>query len=201
MPPSSPPKQETIGFFGGSYDPIHNGHAELARELLAHAPLERILLCPAHQAPLRDQPHHASPAHRLAMVAAAVENQLGLEATDVEIKANGISYTRDTLRNLRDQRPDSEIHLILGSDQLARLPKWRHIEDLIEEIEFLVLARPGHKTIPPLELPNLRHRTFSTPEFDISSTDVRKLVREGQSFEHLVPLPVSNFIKKHNLYR
>ena len=135
------------------------------------------------------------------VVGAAVENQLGLEDSDIEIQVNGVSYTRDTIRNLRVQRPDSEIHLILGADQLARLPHWRHIEDLVEETEFLVLARPGHKTTPPSQLPNLRHRTFSTPEFDVSSTDVRKLVRERQPFEHLVPVPVSNFIKKHNLYR
>ncbi len=201
MPPPFSPIQETIGFFGGSFDPIHNGHVELARELLAHASLDRILLCPAHQAPLRDQPHNASPAHRLAMVTAAVENQLDLEATDLEIQANGLSYTRDTIQNLQAKRPDSEIHLILGADQLARLPHWRHIENLVEETEFLVLARPGHNTTPPSELANLRHRTFSTREFDVSSTDVRRLIRERQPFEHLVPVPVANFIKKHNLYR
>ena len=200
MPPPFSPIQETLGFFGGSFDPIHNGHVELAREFLAHASLDRILLCPAHQAPRRDQPHHASPAHRLAMVTAAAENQLGLEATDLEIQANEVSYSRDTIRNLQAQRPDSEIHLILGADQLPRLPQWRHIEDLVEETEFLVLARPGHKTTPPSQLPNLRHRTFSTREFDVSSTDIRKLVREGQPFKHLVPAPVASFIKKHNLY-
>ena len=64
-----------------------------------------------------------------------------------------------------------------------------------------VLARPGHKTTPPLQLPNLRHRTFSTREFDVSSTDVRELVRDRQPFEHLVPAPVASFIKKHNLYQ
>lgn len=191
---------DVIGFFGGSFDPIHLGHLRLARELRERADLRTLLLCPAHQAPLRDQPHHASPEHRLAMVKAAVENLPGLEADDREIRAAGPNYTRDTLRRIRSERPGSRLLLVLGSDQLAKLPRWRHVEDLVAENEFLVLARPGHPVQAPAALPHLRFRSFPTPEFEHSSTHVRKLIRSGQPYEHLLPEPVAAYVKRHALY-
>ncbi len=191
---------DVIGFFGGSFDPIHLGHIQLARELRERAGLRTLLLCPAHQAPLRDQPHHASPEHRLAMVKAAVGNLPGLEVDDREIRTGGPNYTRDTLRQIRRERPGENLILVLGSDQLAKLPRWRHVNDLVAENEFLVLARPDHPVQAPAALPDLRFRSFPTQKFEHSSTQVRKLIRSRQPYEHLLPEPVAAYVKRHRLY-
>jgi len=121
---------QNIGFYGGSFDPIHNGHLELAKDLLEKAHLDCILFSPANQAPLRDRPYGASPEDRFNMVSAAVTDTRGLEATDIEIQAGGTNFTLNTLRTLKSNMPDANFSVIIGADQLAKLPRWRHVEEL-----------------------------------------------------------------------
>jgi nicotinate-nucleotide adenylyltransferase len=193
---------QNIGFYGGSFDPIHNGHLELAKQLLEKkANLHSILFCPAHQAPLRNQPYGASPEDRFAMVKAAVADISRLEATEVEIEAGGTNFTLDTLQTLKRKMPDATFSVIIGGDQLAKLPKWRHIEELAKETEFLVLARPGHELSPPPELTDLRMRSFNTSEFDVSSSEIRNRIRVHLPFQELVPPPVASIITQRKLYR
>lgn len=191
---------QDIGFYGGSFDPIHVGHLELAKELLEKANLHSILFCPAHQAPLRNQSYGASPSDRFAMVSAAIADIPGLEATEVEIEAGGTNFTLDTLRTLKRKMPEATFSMIIGADQLAKLPKWRHVKELAKETEFLVLSRPGHKLSPPPELTDLRMRSFDTSEFDVSSSEIRNRIRNHLPFEELVPAPVASIITERKLY-
>jgi len=192
---------QKIGFYGGSFDPIHNGHLELAKDLLEQAHLDCILFSPANQAPLRDRPYRASPEDRFTMVSAAVTDTPGLEATDLEIQAGGTNFTLDTLRTLKSKMPNAIFSVIIGADQLAKLPRWRHVEDLAKETEFLVLARPEHQLSTPPELPNLRFRSFDTREFEVSSSEVRNRIRDHLPFQELVPPPVASIITQRKLYR
>ncbi|MBT4666349.1 MAG: nicotinate (nicotinamide) nucleotide adenylyltransferase [Opitutae bacterium] len=192
---------QKIGFYGGSFDPIHNGHLELGKELLEKVHLDRILFSPANQAPLRDRPYGASPEDRFTMVSAAVTDIPNLEATDIEIQAGGTNFTLDTLRTLKSNMPDANFSVIIGADQLAKLPRWRHVEDLAKETEFLVLARPGHQLSTPPELPDLRIRSFDTREFEVSSSEVRNRIRDHLPFQELVPPPVASIITQRKLYR
>jgi len=191
---------QKIGFYGGSFDPIHVGHLELAKELLEKAKLHSILFCPAHQAPLRNQPYGASPSDRFAMVSAASADIPGLEATDLEIQEGGTNFTLNTLRTLKSKMPNANFSVIIGADQLAKLPRWRHVEDLAKETEFLVLARPGHQLSPPPELTDLRMRSFDTREFEASSSEVRNRIRDHLPFQELVPPPVASIITERKLY-
>ncbi len=192
---------QSIGFYGGSFDPIHNGHLELAKDLLEQAKLHRILFSPANQAPLRDHSYAASPIDRFAMVSAAVADTPGLEATDVEIQKGGTNFTLDTLRMLKRKMPNAIFSVIIGADQLEKLPRWQRIEELSKETEFLVLARPGHKLSTPPELTDLRMRSFDTREFEVSSSEVRNRIRDHLPFQELVPPPVASIITQRKLYR
>ncbi|MDA0724579.1 MAG: nicotinate-nucleotide adenylyltransferase [Verrucomicrobia bacterium] len=190
-----------IGFYGGSFDPIHNGHLELAKDLLEQAKLHRILFSPANRAPLRDHSYAASPTDRFAMVSAAVADSPGLEAIDVEIQEGGTNFTLDTLRMLKRKMPDAIFSVIIGADQLEKLPRWQRIEELSKETEFLVLARPGHQLSPPPELTDLRMRSFNTREFEVSSSEVRNRIHDHLPFQELVPTPVASIITQRKLYR
>ena len=192
---------QNIGFYGGSFDPIHNGHLELAKDLLEQAKLDRILFSPANQAPLREHSYVCSPSDRFAMVRAAVADTPGLEATDLEIQAAGTNFTLDTLRTLKSKMPNANFSVIIGADQLAKLPRWRHVEDLAKETEFLVLARPGHQLSTPPELPDLRFHSFDTREFEVSSSEVRNRIRDHLPIQELVPPPVAAIITQRKLYR
>ena len=198
MPPDS---SQNIGFYGGSFDPIHNGHLELAKDLLEQAKLHRILFSPANRAPLRDQSYAASPPDRFAMVSAAVADSPGLEAIDIEIQEGGTNFTLDTLRMLKRKMPDAIFSVIIGADQLEKLPRWQRIEELVKETEFLVLARPGHQLSPPPELIDLRMRSFNTREFEVSSSEVRNRIHDHLPFQELVPTPVASIITQRKLYR
>jgi len=191
---------QDIGFYGGSFDPIHVGHLELAKELLEKTNLQSILFCPAHQAPLRNHPYGASPSDRFAMVSAAIADIPSLEATEMEIQEGGTNFTLDTLRTLKRKMPEATFSMIIGADQLEKLPKWRHVEELAKETEFLVLSRPGHELSPPPELTDLRMRSFDTAEFDVSSSQIRNRIRNHLPFQELVPPPVASIITERKLY-
>ena len=102
---------------------------------------------------------------------------------------------------LKRKMPNAIFSVIIGADQLEKLPRWQRIEELSKETEFLVLARPGHQLSPPPELTDLRMRSFDTREFEVSSSEVRNRIREHLSFQELVPPPVASIITQRKLYR
>jgi nicotinate-nucleotide adenylyltransferase len=131
-----------LGILGGTFDPIHNGHVEIAREVRDALGLSAVRLIPAG-----DPPHRAAPvataAHRLAMVELAIEGIPGLEVDAREIDRAGRSYTVDTLRSLRDEAPDRPLALIVGADAFIGLPTWHRWHDLFDLAHIVVVARPG----------------------------------------------------------
>lgn len=189
-----------LGIFGGTFDPIHLGHlivVEIARYLLR---LDRVLFVPA-----RIPPHKGltptPPAHRYRMTCLATDDNPHFAVSDVELRREGPSYTVDTLRTLRDESPaGTEPYLLMGADSARDLETWKDVDVLLEESTVVVLDRPGGGSDLPEKV--RRHATLlSTPRIGISSSEVRRLVREGGTIRYLVTDPVESYIRSNGLYR
>lgn len=196
---------------GGSFDPVHNGHLGVARAAAAALGLGRVLFIPAAQAPLRDAGVRATGTQRAEMLRLAingVRNGLGVEmdVSDIELRRGGVSYTVDTLRALRAERPGDEFIWILGADQLVRLGQWREPEELARLASWAVYARSGYawgEAVAP-DVPGLRmHRVepVGGVVWDVSSSEVRAKLAKGDDVAGLVPDKVIEYIRKTGLYR
>lgn len=201
-----------IGILGGSFDPVHLGHLGVARAVADALGLERVLLIPAAQAPLREAAVRADGARRAAMLRIAIEElarsegEGRLEVDEIELRRGGVSYTVDTLRALRAARPEDRFTWIVGADQLARLGQWREPEELARLAEWAAYARPGFDweklTVPAV--PGLRVRRVEPAAgalWDVSSSEVRARLSRGESAAGLVPDKVIEYIHENGLYR
>lgn len=171
------------GFLGGSFDPIHLGHLNLAISLKEAAGLDHVIICPAWVSPFKEGKKMASPEHRLNMCRLAIEGLKGFEVLDYEIKKGGPSYTIDTIKYLN--RP---LRLLLGDDQLEAFSRWKEADLLKQLAPPLVgsrLKKEGENPIPIME---------------ISSTLIRERLKSGLPCVHLVPYKVLDYIFKNDLY-
>jgi len=196
-----------IGVVGGTFDPVHNGHLAIAREVRARLSLTRILFVPAGQPWLKARRVISAAEHRLEMVRLAIAGCSCCELSTVEIDRPGPSYAVDTIEELgRRLGPGDELFFVLGWDSLAELPRWREPRRLVRLCRLVVIPRPGYPP-PDLDLlkeavPGLSHRVtlLDGPEIDISASLVRRQVARGASIGHLVPGPVERYIREHGLY-
>jgi nicotinate-nucleotide adenylyltransferase len=185
---------------GGTFDPIHLGHlraAENAREALG---LDRVVFVPAAQPPHRPGPG-ASALDRFAMAALATAAHRPFEASDLELRRGGPSYTIDTVAALLAERPGS-LCLIVGSDTFEEMTGWRDAARIFASCHVAVVPRPGEEGVPPA--PPFEETAGVSlvpgPTLPISATTVRARVREGRSVRYLVPDPVADYIAKRGLY-
>ncbi len=193
-----------IGVLGGSYDPIHLGHVGVARAVADALALDRVLLMPAAQAPLRDAGVRATAAQRAEMVRRAIEEagDARLELCELELARGGMSYTAETLRILRAERPADELVWIVGEDQWGRLASWREPAELARLAEWAVYARPGWAAGDVAPIKGLRwRRVEAKEEWAISSSEVRARLARGADVAGLVPDKVIEYLRKTGLYR
>jgi nicotinate-nucleotide adenylyltransferase len=183
-----------VGIFGGTFDPVHVGHLAIARAALDSAGLDRVIFVPARRSPLKTTGPVAGEADRLAMLEYAVKDESRFAVSSVELERAGPSFTVDTLEALKGE---GELALILGSDALADLPKWRSPERIRELATLLVARRPGAPE------PDARSgaRAFDAPCLDISSRELRQRASRGLSLRYLVPDDVWRHIERKGLYR
>lgn len=186
-----------IGLFGGSFDPVHIGHLVMARDALEELRLDRLLLVPAGVNPHRqDAAPRASGVIRLEMLRAAVADDPALEVDPLELERNGPSFSIDTVEVLQSRWPGSEIFLLLGEDNLPKLPTWHRYEALCHRVRFVCFGRRFEGTLPG-NLPPL-HRLAR--RVDISSTEIRARIAKGLPIRYLVPEAVHRIILTHGLY-
>ena len=189
---------ERLGILGGTFDPVHCGHLLLARYVLEALDLDRVLFVPAAEPPHKSE-IPTPPEHRWRMVRAAVEGHDRLEASDLELRRPGVSYTVDTLRRLRDEGPDDERFLIIGADNVPELESWHDPEGILALATVIAGSRVEAEALPDGAFSD-RVERVDTPVFDISSTEIRRRVRAGLPVRCLVPDAVDRYIADHGLY-
>lgn len=192
---------ERIGLFGGTFDPIHVAHLAVAVAARHELQLDRVLFMVANVPWQKAQLRHISgPEARLEMVQAAIEGRPGLEASDLEIRRGGDSYTADTLEQLHQQSPGCRIFLIVGSDLVDDLPTWKRWEELPALCTLAVAYRPGESTVAELA-PGWDQVEVRLPALEISSSELRRMAAEGRPLDFLVPDGALAVIDRLGLYR
>jgi nicotinate-nucleotide adenylyltransferase len=189
-----------IGFLGGSFDPVHFGHLIAAQDAFEQYKLDRLILVPAAQAPLKPADMQTSSADRLAMLRAAVAWDHRFEISDYELSKGGVSYTIDSARHFRSVFPNDQLFWIIGGDQLPRIHQWREIEELAKLVEFIFLERPGHPVKATPVIPGLKLHRCDGHLVEISSTELRDRVRRGLSLDYFVPHKAIVYIREKHLY-
>ncbi len=208
-----------IGIFGGTFDPVHKAHITVAEEFARSLDLETVYLIPAAVPPHRPDPPVAPPQDRLEMLTLAVAGNSVLKVSELELQREGVSYTLDTIRDLREDTGGGEFFLALGADAYSEISTWHRPGDVMAAVNIVVLTRPGFEIDLMRSLPEkirsgytpekggFRHRSgsrlfsLSVPAVDISASGIRRLVSEGKSFRDLVPGSVNDYIVSKGLYR
>ena len=189
-----------LGVMGGTFDPIHHGHLVAASEAASLLDLDEVVFVPTGQ-PYRKDASTVSPAeHRYLMTVIATASNPRFTVSRVDIERDGPTYTRDTLRDLRRQRPDDELFFITGADALAQILTWEGVEELWDLAHFVGVTRPGHE-LSDAGLPQDRVTLLEVPAMAISSTDCRQRTAAGEPVWYLVPDGVVQYIGKYHLYR
>ncbi|MDE7349910.1 MAG: nicotinate (nicotinamide) nucleotide adenylyltransferase [Muribaculaceae bacterium] len=200
-----------VGIFGGSFDPIHQGHVRLARYVLEHTDLDEVWLMVSPLNPLKPQGYLASDGQRLEMARLAVEDIPGVKVSDFEFSLPIPSYTYNTLVRLKETYPDIDFRLIVGGDNWAHFDRWRNPQEILDEFGVIVYPRPGEEIRTPensrLVIDNSSLIILKeAPEMPVSSTQLRQLVGTHgpcvsvPSITGLIPVKVLDYIQSHNLY-
>jgi len=189
--------------FGGSFNPIHHGHLLCSRAVAEKAGFDRITLIPSAQPPHKSAASVAASADRLAMCQLAVAGDPLFEVDDIEIHRQGSSFSFDTAAELT-ARDNGPVHWLIGADMLMYLPKWYRAIELLNKIDFVVIARPGWtldwETLPS-EFRHLRDNVVEAPLIEISASDIRARVAVGRPVRYMMPDAVCEYIEKRGLYR
>lgn len=187
------------GLYGGSFDPIHFGHLITTQSVLEKRNLEQIIFMPSHISPLKKDAKPIADHHRLEMVKLAIESIPGFSVSDLEIRKGNVSYTIDTLLELKKKH--TEIELIIGFDNLLVFEKWHKPDEIFSRAKVVVMMR---------QLDNSqtgRNKYFDkaifvgTPNIEISSTDIRNRVKNNLPLDYLVPHKVKEYISQNRLYK
>ncbi len=194
-----------MGIMGGTLDPVHNGHLEIAQAVKEACHLEGILLLPAGDPPHKQR--ETDRFGRLAMAKLAAQSQPGMVVSDMEIMREGTTFTVDTLSHLRESQPDVEWVYIIGADTVKVLHSWRNFAKVATLCEFAAVGRPGFEAMAMQEHAQRLRQDYGAKIHlldvcgpDISSTDVRNAVAEGKTIAHLVPESVESYIREKGLY-
>ena len=198
-----------IGIFGGSFDPIHLGHLILAEHCRQQANLDQVWFMPCALGPQKPAGAHGTVRQRVEMLEFALGGHEAFILCKLEIERGDVSYTVDTLKQIKETNPDDELFLMMGDDSLESFPSWRDPKTICELATPLVVNRPGSGEVDLSVLKQFvsteRFQDFeklkiTCPQIEISSSEIRKKVRAGESIRFLTPRSVEKYIETQKLF-
>ena len=201
---------ERLAIMGGTFDPIHMGHLRMAYAVQRQLDFDRVVFLPAYLPPHKQtRSDFASWQDRLAMVELAIQNYDNFVVSSLEFDRGGISYTYDTVNFMQELWPDAEIYLIIGEDSLTQLYTWYRVLDLLRLVYFVAAERPGYEGEVGVDRLTKAYGAWvaekiihaEVPDTAISSTEIRKRLREGKPIRGMTHLPVEQYIYERGLYR
>lgn len=186
-----------IGLYFGSFNPIHIGHLIIANYIANHSDIDQVWFVVSPQNPLKKTSALLNEYHRLYLVQIAIEDNTKFRVSDIEFKLPRPSYTIDTLTYLKERFNNHDFSLIIGSDSWQNINKWKNNEMLLSSYSFYIYPRPGFKVEQTTE----NFTLVKAPLLEISSTEIRSLIRSGKSAMYLVPEKILEEIEKNGYYK
>ena len=203
--------KKKILLFGGSFDPIHNGHMIVARHAIEHLDADELVFVPAHRSPHKQMFPGASASDRPKMIEYAIADEKKMRVSDCELKREPPSFTIDTIRYFHSlYGDDAELYWLVGADGLTDLSRWYRIIELLDECTICLMARPGFdllrlnnctEAFGQERIHKLKQNVIPNPLIDISSSEIRRKIAAGEDVSHMVPAAVDEYIKEKGLYR
>jgi nicotinate-nucleotide adenylyltransferase len=204
-----------VGIFGGSFDPVHNGHLAVARACAEAAALDEVWFTPTAIQPLKRHGPRASARQRWEMLKLAIESmasagnprrRLAWRVCTLEVKRGGFSYTVDTLRQIRDERPETDLFFLIGADALREVPHWKEPHEVFRMATPLVVRRAGQPEPDLTALASLcandkQPRLVDMQAIDASSSEIRRRIAAGEPYDQLVPRAVAEYLVQHRIYQ
>jgi len=191
----------TVGIFGGSFNPPHMGHLIVLESVHDQLQFDKVLFVPSAQPPNKRDTVLARAESRLEMTRLAIAGNPHFEASDIEVKRQGLSYTIDTLTALCGQYPAASFSLIIGVDNFIEFQTWKAADEILARADLVVMNRPGYPAADARSEFGRHARFVNVPQIGISSTDIRRRVKHGRPIRYLVPETVEMYITQRRLYR
>ncbi len=194
-----------IGFFGGAFNPVHNGHINLAEKYIDILNLDKLLIVPTANPPHRNAGDFVSTRHRMNMLHSAFGENKKFEISDIEFKLKGKSYTYNTLKELKEIYNDAEIYLIVGEDQFLYFDKWYRFREILNTVTLCTAQRNKDKAeeLKAFAENTLSCKNYVIADFDpvvVSSSEIRERIKNNEKVDGLIPERVLRYIEENELY-
>lgn len=188
-----------VGLFFGSFNPVHVGHLIIANFMASQTDLDQVWFVVTPQNPLKERSSLARDQDRLFLVRLAIEDNPLLKASNVEFDLPKPSYTIDTLTYLNEKHPSKEFVLIMGSDNIGSLHRWKNYEMILKNYSIYVYRRPEYEVGELADHPHVK--IFDAPQMKISASYIRKCMKEGLNIKYLVTTPVEDYLESSSMYK
>jgi nicotinate-nucleotide adenylyltransferase len=187
-----------IGLYFGSFNPVHNGHLIIAKHVINNTDLKQVWMVISPQNPLKNSNSLLNKYDRLNMVQSALEGETKIKASTIEFNLPSPSFTIDTLAYLKEKHKQHQFSIIMGSDSFTNIKKWKNYEMIIKNYEIYIYQRTGY---PIQNIEETIVNKLEAPLIEISSSAIRKIIKDGKSIRYLVPDVVDQQIKENKYYK
>lgn len=193
-------KRKRIGIFGGTFNPPHLGHLIVAEHVQSMLSLDTIYFVPSFISPHKKRGEETLASHRLKMVRLAIRTNKKFACSDLEIKQKDISYSYRTIESFHKAFPSSRLFLLIGADNFVDFSTWKYPGRICDEATLVVMSRSAHAPAAGTQFAAAA-KFVDVPDIEISSTEIRKRIKQGKSIRYLVPEVVRRYILEHGIYR